>query len=89
MKVDQMARAQSEVLSAPRTADLPYPTAVTSMPVPMGASVYPSLGDYMGLELSEEVLSQNMPEYLQIIQYQSSVSMFSFMTWVGVDINGF
>lgn len=72
MKVDHLAKAQNDVLSQNNP---PYPLMYNStMPLPAvanGASVYPSLGDYMGLELSETVLEQNMPEYSQLLVYQS------------------
>jgi syntenin-1 len=53
-----------------------YPTLNLTVPgvpsaPPMGTSpgnqspVYPDLVDYMGLELSQDVIAQNMPEYLQ------------------------
>ncbi|GJQ75721.1 hypothetical protein Trydic_g17793 [Trypoxylus dichotomus] len=35
-------------------------------------AMYPSLGDYMGLELSEAIIAANMPEYSQIAVYQRS-----------------
>lgn len=35
-------------------------TAPQSTP---NTSMYPALGDYMGLEFSEEILALNMPEY--------------------------
>lgn len=34
----------------------------------LSASLYPALGDYMGLELTEEVIAQNMPEYAVVAQ---------------------
>lgn len=37
--------------------------------------MYPELGNYMGLELSEAVLRENMPEYLNSVAiYQQQVS---------------
>lgn len=44
---------------------IPTGTAFPSAPaeVPTISLLYPSLGDYMGLELSEEAIAQNMPEY--------------------------
>jgi len=33
----------------------------------LGRSNYPSLSEFMGLELSEDVIRANMPEYLQIV----------------------
>ncbi|XP_029678968.1 syntenin-1-like [Formica exsecta] len=65
MKVDHMMKAQMEAESQ---YAIPMPTepAVPSAPVyvPSAPSVlYPSLGDYMGLELNEDTIAQNMPEY--------------------------
>ena len=45
-----------------REANLPYPLHPTASIVP--ASVYPGLGDYMGLEFNEQTVRDNMPEYL-------------------------
>merc|ERR1711988_825178 len=62
---DQMSQAQNhQAASAPVQAPpqaLPYPVA--SQPS-LASSAYPTLGDYMGLELSEDVIRANMPEYL-------------------------
>lgn len=63
MKVDTMARAQLaqyQVHAAPPAPMYGPPTAVPSAP---GAHMYPALGNYMGLELSSDVIAQNMPEY--------------------------
>jgi len=39
---------------------------------PMSASLYPSLNDFMGLQLSQETIQQNMPSTnQQVMQYQS------------------
>ena len=58
---------------------LPYPPNPSAYPqIPSNASgngsVYPGLGDYMGLELSEDVIRENMPEYLVVPQ--APVSLF-------------
>lgn len=44
---------------------MPTGPAIPSAPaeVPSISQLYPSLGDYMGLELSAEAIAQNMPEY--------------------------
>lgn len=45
---------------------MPTEPAVPSAPVYVPSApgtLYPSLGDYMGLELNEETIAQNMPEY--------------------------
>lgn len=48
-----------EQLSYPQT----HIYDVAQEAIPLGIYKYPSLNDYMGLELSEEVIAQNMPEY--------------------------
>ncbi|XP_077276535.1 syntenin-1 [Temnothorax americanus] len=67
MKVDRMMKAQIQaesqyVAPIPIQADLAAPSAPTYVPSAPGM-LYPSLGDYMGLELNEETIAQNMPEY--------------------------
>lgn len=47
-------------------APIPIESTVPSAPayVPSASGMlYPSLGNYMGLELNEETIAQNMPEY--------------------------
>lgn len=79
MKMDQMVKAQVETISG-----LPYPVNYgAAMPVPyngereaqQGAAVYPSLGDYMGLELNEAVIKENMPEYSQQLAVYQKVGV--------------
>lgn len=63
MKVDTMARAQMaqyQAHAAPPPPSYGPPTVAPSAP---SSHVYPALGDYMGLELSSDVIAQNMPEY--------------------------
>ncbi|KAG6449583.1 LOW QUALITY PROTEIN: syntenin-1 [Manduca sexta] len=63
MKVDSMARAQV-VHQHVTPSSLPPATRGPSAP-----TMYPALGDYMGLELSADVIARNMPEYqVQTIQ---------------------
>lgn len=71
MKVDQMMRAQTQNMMSAQYSASSYPNIEQSaMSAPMPASntaiMYPALNDYMGLELSESVIAQNMPEYLQV-----------------------
>lgn len=70
MKVDTMARAQmaqphvSQYHAPQYQAPPPYAQSPASgAPSAPRAHVYPALGDYMGLELSADVIAQNMPEY--------------------------
>ncbi|XP_059089722.1 syntenin-1-like [Tigriopus californicus] len=77
MKVDQMMKAQEGLFRpAPSTAPATAPTAPTTsslsmadngLPYPVenaSAPVYPGLSEFMGLELSSEMIRANMPEYL-------------------------
>lgn len=69
MKLDQMATAQLKIMQSIPSQPPPY----SSQPVsPTAPGMYPSLGDYMGLELSDSVIEQNMPEYSknQVALYQ-------------------
>lgn len=65
MKVDSMARAQMSQYQAPQSHCLPPTAPASSSPMPSAPAglVYPALGDYMGLELSSDVIALNMPEY--------------------------
>lgn len=69
MKVDNMVRAQmAQHQAAPSAPGYALPPAA---PVPNAslAHVYPALDDYMGLELSSDVIALNMPEYhMQTVQ---------------------
>jgi len=79
MKVDHMLQAQNS--SSPHaqqyaSSSLPYPSAPTQ-PVSTASSgtnpAYPGLGEYMGLELTQAMIRENMPEYLP--NNQSAVSL--------------
>ena len=86
MMVDQMMKAQQS--SAPSPAQsLPQgggwiqpqplshpPTPASMAPVPASvAASYPGLAEYMGLELSEALIRENMPEYLPGNQVSHSI----------------
>lgn len=83
MKVDQMARAQVDQLIsvceqqtfAPENTAYPSLSSngVQSVNTDMGA-LYPVLNEYMGLELSENVIALNMPEYLQVATQSNTTS---------------
>ncbi|KYN03894.1 Syntenin-1 [Cyphomyrmex costatus] len=79
MKVDHMIKAQVQAESQ-YVASIPIEPTAPSAPtyVPSAPSMlYPSL-DYMGLELSEEIIAQNMPEYaLATRQNANNVSLTS------------
>merc|ERR1711963_231237 len=78
MKVDHMIQEQNQILQSfsppnpaqtmsPQNSSLPYPPYPTSPPSNYGSPnspVYPGLAEYMGLELLEDVIRANMPEYL-------------------------
>lgn len=84
MKVDQMGRAQvqmmNEVMRANQqamTASAPPshdqygapPYPLHPPQAPKGLEhLYPTLDDYMGLEFTQEVIAANMPEYLPVAQ---------------------
>ncbi|CAG9817108.1 unnamed protein product [Phaedon cochleariae] len=86
MKIDQMCRAQlSEIKShftvqstgaPPASPAYQYPS-FTDMPVPVNnGPLYPALGEFMGLELSQAVIRENMPEYSQVaLLQQNEVSL--------------
>ena len=67
MMVDQMMKAQQSSDPAPAQAQgggwTPLPASMSPVPAPVAAS-YPGLAEYMGLELSEALIRENMPEYL-------------------------
>ncbi|XP_046851242.1 syntenin-1-like [Xenia sp. Carnegie-2017] len=59
MKVDQMAKAQ---VQASQANALPQASATTNI-TPGTSSLYPSLDDYMGLHITEQMVQENMPGY--------------------------
>lgn len=79
MKVDTMARAQM-AQNQPQAAPSPMYSLPPAAPSAPSAHVYPSLGNYMGLELSADVIAQNMPEYqVQTVStYLPSISKMIF-----------
>lgn len=68
MKVDQMIQAQSGIRGldpdVPVSGQSELPKSTSETPNAGPAGVYPGLGAYMGLELSEDTIRANMPEYL-------------------------
>ncbi|XP_073258677.1 syntenin-1-like [Porites lutea] len=62
MKVGQMAQAQAQQAGAqqPALAYAPQPGAPAPTP---GSSLYPSLDDYMGINVSEASVRQHVPNY--------------------------
>jgi hypothetical protein len=45
-----------------------------------GTPVYPSLTNYMGLDISPRTIALNMPEYSGALSVQPNVSFEKFMT---------
>lgn len=85
MQVDKMMQAQVNEfvgLSASQYPNLnatqPGSYDVKSVTVTENTELYPALSNYMGLELTEDMIAANMPEYLQRtttqIQTYSAVS---------------
>ncbi|CAG9760801.1 unnamed protein product [Ceutorhynchus assimilis] len=90
MKVDQIHKAQQQIGSEYNTQPLynpgTYNAGATSADV---GHVYPSLGNYMGLELSEEVIRENMPEYMHTVSiYQQSPVVLAGTTSMVAPISG-
>ncbi|KOX80448.1 Syntenin-1 [Melipona quadrifasciata] len=65
LKVDHMMKAQIQMESQYNVPPIAQEQTNPSAPVynAFSSALYPSLGDYMGLELTEEVIAQNMPDY--------------------------
>ena len=72
MKVHQLSKVQVDVMShvhmnqymAREPGAVTFPNAATEPSVNV---MYPSLGEFMGLELSEAAIAANMPEYSQAV----------------------
>lgn len=73
MKVDHMAQAQHQMTAQAQQAQQPiaYQQQAGVMPAAAGgSSMYPSLDDFMGMQLSHEVIQQQMPSTgQQVVQY--------------------
>ncbi|XP_050304439.1 syntenin-1-like [Anthonomus grandis grandis] len=78
MKMDQMSRAQiqlgNDINKPPPYNPGTYNAGATSVDI---GGVYPSLGNYMGLELSEEIIKENMPEYSHTVSIYQQLSVGS------------
>lgn len=75
MKVDHMMKAQLQAeaqynVPPQRLEDVPSAPAYNP-----SAIMYPSLGEYMGLELTEEMIAENMPEYSLVNRTTMAVSI--------------
>jgi len=72
MKVDHIGQAQ---IAAAQQASSSGITASHQDRGAASSSLYPSLSDFMGLELSQDVIHQNMPETgKHVVQYQPRAS---------------
>jgi len=87
MVVDQMSKAQQPISPQPsiqapqvQAQSLPYPPRSPSAPA------YPGLSEYMGLELPEDVIRANMPEYLPGNQTQNVVAVPTISAGPGVNM---
>lgn len=72
MKVDQMAQAQRQYEQGPPQPSVTYPQAGVQYPPQQpamgasgGGSLYPTLDEYMGLQLTPQFVQQNLPDYSQ------------------------
>ncbi|KAK3727812.1 hypothetical protein QZH41_008239 [Actinostola sp. cb2023] len=66
MKVDQMAQAQAHQMHAQQQAIGYAPAAPApghAAPASVTSSLYPSLSDYMGIDVSEEAVRRHVPDY--------------------------
>ena len=89
MMVDQMMKAQQPTAPSPAAQSLPrgggWTQPVSHPPLPASlapvhvsvAASYPGLAEYMGLELSEALIRENMPEYLPGNQVSHSTHCFN------------
>ncbi|XP_076240468.1 syntenin-1 [Calliopsis andreniformis] len=70
MKAQLQAEAQYNVPSVLQEQNVPSAPAYNTSPI-----LYPSLGEYMGLELTEEIIAENMPEYSLVNRTSMAVSI--------------
>ena len=60
--------SQAQQSVTPAVSAIPRQVEVAALPYPVTASsassAYPGLAEYMGLELTEDIIRANMPEYL-------------------------
>lgn len=85
MKVDHMAKVQMQHMppqqptmiqqTGPSAPPAYAPTGAPPVVVAGSSSLYPSLNDYMGLQITSAVIQQHMPETGQaVVQYQPSAN---------------
>lgn len=68
MQVDKIIQAQNyaaaQSQALPAYTQNPYPQ-LNNASKASALVMYPNLGDFMGLDLSEDMIRTNMPEYLE------------------------
>ncbi|XP_029049955.1 syntenin-1-like isoform X2 [Osmia bicornis bicornis] len=75
MKVDHMMKAQLQAESQYNVPPISHEKSAPTAPVYNSSiPLYPALGEYMGLELTEEMIAQNMPEYSLVHKSDMTVS---------------
>eukprot|EP00493_Phyllostaurus_siculus_P021769 UN22097 len=85
MKVDHMAQAQ-QAQTPQRQPQHAIGSASSSASAPQASSamlaLYPSLGEFMGMEVSHDVVRQNLPQEVgnEVVSYQSSNKMVAPIT---------
>ncbi|XP_052774644.1 syntenin-1-like [Mya arenaria] len=92
MKVDQMAQAQRSyeqpqvTYPAQGGAQPGYPPAPQQAPRGSSPSLYPTLDEYMGLQLTPQFVQQNLPEYNQVAIPQNQPSNMMVAPVSGNDV---
>ena len=67
--------SQAQQSVTPAVSAIPRQVEVAALPYPVTASsAYPGLAEYMGLELTEDIIRANMPEYLPSNQVSNTTS---------------
>lgn len=82
MHVHKIAQAQHKAFTDQNAYPVPDNSGTTSaleVTNPSAPILYPGLGDFMGLELTNEMIAFNMPEYLQNTVVPSSTTNASSM----------
>lgn len=81
MKVDHLVQAQVSHLQASQQQQQAIQSALMPGGNNLGA-MYPALTDYMGLELSQEMIALNMPEYSQIVPVRTYMIVLIYMIYL-------
>ena len=78
--ISHIFQAQTNLLGPTRTPD----ATATAGPLQV---MYPGLAEYMGLELSDDVIRQNMPEYLEQNRTTALIQLPQVMPSFGILIS--